>query len=62
MREAELGEEGCGVEGLRAEESGGEGEGFGYGEEREGGVMLGDVGGEFAEEGGVEGGGVEEEE
>lgn len=63
--EAELVEEGgyygSDVGGFRFEETRGEGEGLGHGEEREACVVLGDVGGELAEGGGVEGVGVEEE-
>lgn len=65
MCEPELGEEGGDNGGdvrvFRFEECGGEEEGFVDGEEREGVVVLGDVGGEFAEGGGEERGGVEEE-
>ncbi|KAK9914355.1 hypothetical protein M0R45_038139 [Rubus argutus] len=67
MREPELGEkrgdDGCniGLVGVGNEEASGEGEGFEDGEEGEACIVLGDVGGDFAERGSVEGGGVEEE-
>ncbi|RDX84802.1 hypothetical protein CR513_34091, partial [Mucuna pruriens] len=62
--ESEFGEEGGdgGAEvGVGFEELGGEEEGFGDGEEREAGIVLGDVGGELSEGGGDERGGVEPE-
>lgn len=64
--EAEVVDEGgdLGGEGRRREaeaEAGGEGEGFGDGEEREEGVVVGDVGGGFGEVGGAEGAAVDED-
>lgn len=65
MGEAELSEEGVDGGGdvgfFGDEEAGGEGEGLGDGEERERGVVLRDVGGEFSEGGRVYRGRVEEQ-
>ncbi|WVY97702.1 hypothetical protein V8G54_029853 [Vigna mungo] len=57
----EVGDEGTEVGGGGFEEGGGEEEGFGDGEEREGVVVLGDVGGELAKGGGEERGGIDRE-